>query len=139
MGWGWVGRWRRQRAVKSITRQAQPATFIITPSTTSLPPPPSPSPSPGQGEDTSKYLAASERLAAIAGPAHAPDRAWAESVDAAAAGRAERLEGDLAGYKANLVKEAIRLAHTELGDLHYARGDLQVGLWEGGVCVGAWV
>lgn len=30
--------------------------------------------------------------------------------------------------KSNLIKESIRMAHNELGDLHYAQGDLQAGL-----------
>ena len=37
----------------------------------------------------------------------------------------ERLEGDLTAYKANLVKESIRMGHNDLGDFFYAAGDLQ--------------
>ncbi len=33
---------------------------------------------------------------------------------------------DLATYKANLVKESIRMGHNDLGDFFYAAGDLQV-------------
>ena len=39
-----------------------------------------------------------------------------------------RLEGELAGYKTNLIKESIRMGHHELADFFYERGDLQVGL-----------
>lgn len=39
----------------------------------------------------------------------------------------ERLEGDLTTYKANLVKESIRMGHNDLGDFFYAAGDLQAG------------
>ena len=40
----------------------------------------------------------------------------------------ERLEGDLTAYKANLVKESIRMGHNDLGDFFYAAGDLQARL-----------
>jgi hypothetical protein len=42
--------------------------------------------------------------------------------------RQERLEGDLTVYKANLVKESIRMGHNDLGDFFYAAGDLQARL-----------
>jgi COP9 signalosome complex subunit 1 len=39
--------------------------------------------------------------------------------------RRERLEAELHGAKANLIKESIRLGHNDLGDFYYARGALQ--------------
>jgi len=45
-------------------------------------------------------------------------------VDKRAAQQLEKLEQDLAGYKANLVKESIRVGQNDLGDFFYQRGDL---------------
>lgn len=36
---------------------------------------------------------------------------------------------ELTVYKSNLIKESIRMGHTQLGDFFYARGDLQVCRW----------
>ena len=40
----------------------------------------------------------------------------------------KRLETDLNGYKANLVKDGIRSAHLDLGHHHMARGNIQAAL-----------
>jgi len=45
-------------------------------------------------------------------------------VDKRAAQQLEKLEQDLTGYKANLVKESIRVGQNDLGDFFYQRGDL---------------
>ena len=41
-------------------------------------------------------------------------RGWVEAVDRRAATVQERLEGDLNGYKNNMIKESIRMGHHEL-------------------------
>lgn len=51
---------------------------------------------------------------------------WLEGVERRSALRQERLEADLNGFKTNLIKESIRMAQHDLGDLFYERGDLQV-------------
>ena len=40
--------------------------------------------------------------------------------------RLEKLELELNQYKANLIKESIRMGHNDLGDFYYEQGDLQV-------------
>ena len=52
-------------------------------------------------------------------------RSLVNAAESSAAARKERLEGELHGSKSNLIKESIRLGHNDLGDFHYARGDLQ--------------
>ena len=37
---------------------------------------------------------------------------------------------ELNGYKTNLIKESIRLGHNELGNFHYACGNLLVRSYE---------
>ena len=54
------------------------------------------------------------------------NREWVEGVEARAQATQYRLEGELAGYKTNLIKESIRMGHHELADFFYERGDLQV-------------
>ena len=49
-----------------------------------------------------------------------------DSTERKAASKLDRLETELNGYKTNLIKESIRMGHNDLGDFHYARGDLQV-------------
>lgn len=44
----------------------------------------------------------------------------------------EALETQLAQHKTNLIKESIRLGHCDLGNHHYACGQLQVGPSAGG-------
>lgn len=56
---------------------------------------------------------------------------WLEGVERRSALRQERLEADLNGFKTNLIKESIRMAQHDLGDLFYERGDLQVCEGEG--------
>ena len=63
-----------------------------------------------------------------------PCRDWVESVERVAALQQERLEVELNSFKTNLVKESIRLGHSDLGAFFLQRGDLAVrrGL-QGGV------
>lgn len=49
-----------------------------------------------------------------------------DQVEKQAAQRQERLDTDLHGFKTNLIKESIRMGHTDLGDFFYNKGDLQV-------------
>ena len=53
-------------------------------------------------------------------------RGWVDTTERRAAAKLDRLESELNGYKTNLIKESIRMGHNDLGDFHYARGDLQV-------------
>jgi len=53
------------------------------------------------------------------------DDAWVETVDRKAQQTLEKLEADLAAHKTSLVKESIRMGHTDLGDFHFERGDFQ--------------
>ena len=52
--------------------------------------------------------------------------AWVQQTEGRAFDRQERLESELNGYKTNLLKEAIRVGHTDLADFHFSRGDMQV-------------
>eukprot|EP00894_Picocystis_sp_ML_P003323 jgi/Pico_ML_1/53840/g4312.t2 len=49
--------------------------------------------------------------------------AWVEATDRKAQQMQEKLERELAGYKTNLIKESIRMGHTDLGEFFFARGD----------------
>lgn len=50
-----------------------------------------------------------EKVGDRLGPAYRADQAWIDSVDKRAAQQLDKLEQDLTGYKANLVKESIRV------------------------------
>ena len=52
--------------------------------------------------------------------------AWVQYTDARAADKNEALERELNGFKTNLLKEAIRVGHTDLADFYFSRGDYQV-------------
>ena len=56
------------------------------------------------------------------------DDGWVEQVDRKAQQRLDKLESDLNGHKTSLVKESIRMGHTDLGDFHYERGDFNTAL-----------
>jgi hypothetical protein len=49
-----------------------------------------------------------------------------EATDAHAESAQARLESELSSSRSSLVKESIRLAHAELAELQYGRGDLAV-------------
>jgi len=78
--------------------------------------------------NTTLYKEVIDRVGDRLGPTYALDRAWIDSTDKRAAAVSERLENELTGSKANLVKEAIRAGHNDLGDFYYDRGDLQSAL-----------
>ncbi|OSX79202.1 hypothetical protein BU14_0084s0016 [Porphyra umbilicalis] len=56
------------------------------------------------------------------------DEVWVASVDAAAASELSRLTADLAQYKADQIKESIRLAYNETAAHYYDRGQLELAL-----------
>jgi len=56
------------------------------------------------------------------------DDAWVEQVDRKAQQRLDKLESELNNHKTSLVKESIRMGHTDLGDFHYERGDFNAAL-----------
>ncbi|KAL1498555.1 hypothetical protein AB1Y20_013874 [Prymnesium parvum] len=72
--------------------------------------------------NTSLYL----ELAGLAEPAGAArEDAWVEEVDRRAAHTLEKLEAGLAAHKSSLVKESIRMGHTDLAEFYFERGDFQ--------------
>eukprot|EP00798_Chlamydomonas_sp_ICE-L_P013422 gene13422-19278_t len=72
-----------------------------------------------------RYVEVAEKINGRLGASYQVDRSHVEHADQQAAQRQERLESELHGYKTNLIKESIRMGHTDLGDFHYERGDLQ--------------
>ncbi|EFA79052.1 COP9 signalosome complex subunit 1 [Heterostelium album PN500] len=52
-----------------------------------------------------------------------PDFQWVDSTNKRNAQQLEKLEQDLNAAKSNMVKDAIRIAHNELGDHYYRMGD----------------
>merc|ERR1719263_1267216 len=50
---------------------------------------------------------------------------WLAAAEARAAARTQKLEAELNGYRADMIKESIRMGHNDLGEHHYERGDLQ--------------
>jgi len=56
------------------------------------------------------------------------DDAWVEQVDRKSQQRLDKLESDLNNHKTSLVKESIRMGHTDLGEFHYERGDFNAAL-----------
>jgi COP9 signalosome complex subunit 1 len=78
--------------------------------------------------NTSLYRKLFEKLGDKLGPGYTFDSAWADSVEKKAQQQKERLELDLAAQKANLIKEAIRAAHNELGNFFVSRGDFNSAL-----------
>jgi COP9 signalosome complex subunit 1 len=78
--------------------------------------------------NTILYKQITEKVGDRLGPAYRTDQAWIDSVDKKAQQQLERLEMDLNGFKANLIKESIRMGHNDLGDFFYQRGDLNNAL-----------
>ncbi|KAK1858049.1 hypothetical protein I4F81_000663 [Pyropia yezoensis] len=56
------------------------------------------------------------------------DEAWATAVDTAAITELSRLTADLSTYKADQIKESIRMAYNDLAAHHYERGQLDLAL-----------
>lgn len=71
-------------------------------------------------EDVATYKAAAKRLGS-----GAADEQWLAAAEARAAARTQKLEAELNGYRADMIKESIRMGHNDLGEHHYERGDLQ--------------
>lgn len=69
-----------------------------------------------------------EKVGDKLGATYRLDQALLDSIDKKAAQQQEKLELELNGYKTNLIKESIRMGHTDLGDFHYNRGDLNTAL-----------
>lgn len=59
--------------------------------------------------NTAQYKVVADKVGDRLGPAYRTDQAWIDGVDKRAAQQLEKLEQDLSGYKANLVKESIRV------------------------------
>ncbi|EOD29863.1 hypothetical protein EMIHUDRAFT_468481 [Emiliania huxleyi CCMP1516] len=77
-----------------------------------------------QGINTALY----QELCATEGCPVARDDAWVDSVEKKASARLDKLESDLASHKTSLVKESIRMGHSDLGDFHASRGDFATAL-----------
>eukprot|EP00897_Mesotaenium_endlicherianum_P009354 jgi/Mesen1/8447/ME000475S07699 len=77
-----------------------------------------------RGENTAVYRETMERVLGKS-PGQKFDVEWVETVERRATQRQEKLDVELNGYKTNLIKESIRMGYNDLGDFHYARGDLQ--------------
>ncbi|KAI9654701.1 MAG: hypothetical protein M1831_005288 [Alyxoria varia] len=56
------------------------------------------------------------------------DQRWVEDTKRQVAAETERLEGELKGYKNNLIKESIRMGQEEIGAHYLAIGDLGAAL-----------
>jgi hypothetical protein len=119
--------------------------FLSSAAPSSRAPPASASPSPGPGS-LSSCRHPSSAHAPDSPPPHPPthththpktkpnqnkpkqtNRELAAAADRAAAERQQRVEAELAGAKANLVKEGVRASQMALGWFHFGRGDMPVG------------
>lgn len=80
-----------------------------------------------KGRDVQRYRDAWEciRLAAPNEPQAQWDQAWVDKTEKENKAELHRLEGELRGYKNNLIKESIRIGHRDLGEHLEAIGDLQ--------------
>ncbi|KAJ5555404.1 26S proteasome regulatory subunit Rpn7 [Penicillium sp. DV-2018c] len=78
------------------------------------------------GKDVARYEKAVRALAEAApsDPEASLDSTWVQSTQRYVLSQTERLEDELRGYKNNLIKESIRMAHEDIGNLHYETGDL---------------
>ena len=81
-----------------------------------------------KSENTALYKEATSLIGGRLGQEYDPDAAWMEQVDRRTAQKQDKLESELNGYKANLIKESIRMGHTFLGEFFYDKGDLQSAL-----------
>mmetsp|Transcript_3835 Transcript_3835/g.7926 ORF Transcript_3835/g.7926 Transcript_3835/m.7926 type:complete len:420 (-) Transcript_3835:301-1560(-) len=78
-----------------------------------------------KGENTVVYTEVIEQIGGRLGDAYQLDKDWIVKVERESAKRLEKLELELNQYKANLIKESIRMGHNDLGDFYYEQGDLQ--------------
>lgn len=81
-----------------------------------------------QGVNTSLYRQIYRELADAANSVEAFDTNWCTSTDRASATRMDILEQELNAAKSMLSKEGIRNAHSNIGDFHYERGNLEEAL-----------
>ncbi|KAI8947350.1 26S proteasome subunit RPN7-domain-containing protein [Xylaria longipes] len=79
-----------------------------------------------KGRDVNRYLEACEcmRLAGPNEPEAQVDEAWVNATTNSNRNRTHQLEGELKGYKNNLVKESIRIGHRDLGEHLESIGNL---------------
>ncbi|KAJ3025377.1 UNVERIFIED_CONTAM: cop9 signalosome complex subunit [Siphonaria sp. JEL0065] len=78
--------------------------------------------------NTTKYSALAHRLFDLTNGAYKLDQAWIEETARIARAKLDKLDAELKNYKANLIKESIRMGHQDLGDHFYACGDLASAL-----------
>ncbi|GLC42921.1 hypothetical protein PLESTB_001814700 [Pleodorina starrii] len=76
-------------------------------------------------ENTSRYQEVVSRIDGRLGAGYALDRSWVDNTERRSASKGERLESELQSFKAALMKESIRMGHSDLGDWAYDKGDLQ--------------
>ncbi|GIL49002.1 hypothetical protein Vafri_5484 [Volvox africanus] len=76
-------------------------------------------------ENTQRYKEVVARIEGRLGAGYTLDRVWMENTDRRSASKGERLESELQSFKAAMMKESIRMGHSDLGDWAYDRGDLQ--------------
>lgn len=71
-----------------------------------------------RGRDINRYRLAQEKLAAVAPhePEAVSDKEWVDRVLRENNAQTKRLEDELKGYKNNLIKESVRVCHTNPRD-----------------------
>ncbi|KAK1508993.1 26S proteasome subunit RPN7 [Colletotrichum abscissum] len=79
-----------------------------------------------KGQDTQRYRDVVEliQVAAPLEPEATFDQSWVELTDRANNAKTHALEGELKGYKMNLIKESIRMGNEDLGRHFESIGDL---------------
>ncbi|KXH38396.1 26S proteasome subunit RPN7 [Colletotrichum nymphaeae SA-01] len=79
-----------------------------------------------KGQDTQRYRDVVELIQAAAPlePEATFDQSWVELTDRANNAKTHALEGELKGYKMNLIKESIRMGNEDLGRHFESIGDL---------------
>ncbi|CAG8144695.1 unnamed protein product [Penicillium salamii] len=77
-------------------------------------------------KDIIKYEKAVRALSEVApsDPEATLNSAWVQETQRSVNAQTERLEGELKGYKNNLIKESIRMGTEDLGNHYYRTGDL---------------
>lgn len=72
-----------------------------------------------------RYAEVMNRIDNRLGSRYVLDSAWVQQMESRSNERQDRLESELNSYKTNLMKEAIRVGHTDLADFYFQRGDMQ--------------
>ncbi|KAJ5291067.1 COP9 signalosome subunit 1 (CsnA) [Penicillium angulare] len=78
------------------------------------------------GKDVGRYDRSVRALAEVA-PSEKEaslDSVWVQDIQRSVRAQTDRLEGELRGYKNNLIKESIRMGNEDLGNHYYETGDL---------------